>query len=231
MYEGFFNGSKVCVEKVCIYLNGDLQKVKVHLSYPFPRSDPLRDLCPTDVLPGGHHMAALKSHQHCPLPWLHPRFSPTCLSLDVGWEFDRVHQQTPREKLACSYRFLPTSQSLSLPSLSLVSSDTIFAHIFCPFLTQLHIPYPTFLLYVCPYYAFTPYAFTLTNRRQEHDLIGTLVTEQLVYWATNILKQSCCGSSSSRSCTGTSSTTTECSHHSKFRTSQTRSTSRSASTA
>ena len=58
-----------------------------------------------------------------------------------------------------------------------------------------------------------------------------LVTKQLVYWATDILKQSCCGSSSPGSCAGTSSTATECSHHSKFWTSQTRSTSRSASTA
>ena len=52
-----------------------------------------------------------------------------------------------------------------------------------------------------------------------------------VYWATDILKQSCCGSSSTRSCAGTSSATTECSHHSKFRTSRTWSMSRSASTA
>ena len=56
-------------------------------------------------------------------------------------------------------------------------------------------------------------------------------TEQLVYWATDIPKQSCCGSSSPGSCAGTSSATTECSHHSKFRTSRTRRTSRSASTA
>ena len=51
-----------------------------------------------------------------------------------------------------------------------------------------------------------------------------LVTKQLVYWTTDIPKQSCCGSSSTQSCAGTSSTATECSHHSKFRTSRTRST-------
>ena len=92
MYEGSFNGSKVCVEKVRIYSNGDQQKVKVHLSYPIRSSHPLRDLRPTDVLSGGHHVAALKSHKHRPLPWLHPRPSPTRFGLDAGWGFDGVHQ-------------------------------------------------------------------------------------------------------------------------------------------
>ena len=70
----------------------------------------------------------------------------------------------------------------------------------------------------------------LTNRRQEHIQLVKPDTEQLVYWATNIPKQSCCGSSSPGSCAGTSSAATEHSHHSKFWTSRTRSTSRSAST-
>ena len=74
------------------------------------------------------------------------------------------------------------------------------------------------------------YAFMLTNRRQEHIRLVLPDTEQLVYWATDIPKQSCCGSSSPGSCAGTSSAATECSHHSKFWTSQTRSTSRSVST-
>ena len=113
-----------------------------------------------------------------------------------------------------------------------MSSDTIFVHIFCPFFdpTSFYFPYPTFLPYVFPCYVFPFYAFTLTNRRQEHIQLVQLVTEQLVYWATNILKQSCCGSSSPGSCAGTSSAATECSHHSKFWTSRTQSTSRSAST-
>ena len=55
---------------------------------------------------------------------------------------------------------------------------------------------------------------------------------KLDYWATDIPKQSCWGSSPSPgSCAGTSSAATERSHHSKFRTSRTRSTSRSASIA
>ena len=78
---------------------------------------------------------------------------------------------------------------------------------------------------------FSPYAFTLTTNNKNTIRLVQLVTEQLVYWATDILKQSCCGSSSPRSCAGTSSAATECSHHSKFRTSQTWSTSRSVSTA
>ena len=69
------------------------------------------------------------------------------------------------------------------------------------------------------------------TRQQEHNSIVPLDTEQLVYWATDIPKQSCCGSSSPGSCAGTSSAATECSHLSKFWTSWTQSMSRSVSTA
>ena len=90
---------------------------------------------------------------------------------------------------------------------------------------------PTFLPYTCLCYVYPLMLFMLTTNDKEPDLIEQLVTEQLIYWATDIPKQSGCGSSSPRSCAGTSSATTEHSHHSKFRTSRTRSTSRSASTA
>ena len=104
-----------------------------------------------------------------------------------------------------------------------------FSSIFDP--TSLHIPYPTFL----------PYAFLVmfiplcSSRSQTNDKntirLVLLVTEQLVYWATDIPKQSCCGSPSPGSCAGTSSAATERSHHSQFWTSRTQNTSRSASIA
>ena len=106
-----------------------------------------------------------------------------------------------------------------------------FLSIFNP--TSPYIPYPTFLLYVYLHYVFFFsffMSFTLMNKQQEHNSIVQLVTEQLVYWATNIPKQSCCGSSSPGSCAGTSSTATKHSHHSKFQTSRTQSMSRSVST-
>ena len=75
------------------------------------------------------------------------------------------------------------------------------------------------------------YAFTLTTNNKNTIRLVLLVIEQLIYWTINIPKQSCCGSSSPGSCTGTSSAATKHSHHSKFQTSRTRSMSRSASTA
>ena len=139
----------------------------------------------------------------------------------------------------CSY-FLSIFNPTSLPFLThlsplclslLLSSDTIFAPIFHPFLTQIHSmfltpPFSLMLILVM----FFLYAFTLMNKWQEHIRLVLLVTKQPVYWATNIPKQSCCSSSSPGSCAGTSSATTECFHHSKFRTSWTWSMSRSVST-
>ena len=119
---------------------------------------------------------------------------------------------------------------------SLMSSDTIFACIFRPFSTQLHFTFLT--LYLSPLCLFSsclfPYALMLSRSRTDNKNTIQLVlpdTERLDYWATVILKQSCCGPSSPGSCAGTSSATTECSHHSKFRTSWTWSTSRSVSIA
>ena len=56
-----------------------------------------------------------------------------------------------------------------------MSSDAIFARIFCPFLTQLHFtlltpPFSLMLTLLC----LSLYAFTLMNKRQEHDSIGTM---------------------------------------------------------
>ena len=135
-----------------------------------------------------------------------------------------------RQNLLCCHRMLPPLKVLDFPD---TCHQTIFLLVFfCPFLIQLHFTFldpPFSFMFI--FIIFPPYAFTLTNRRQEHDLIVQLVTKQLVYWTTNILKQSCCGSPSPGSCTGTSSATTEHSHHSKFQTSRIQSTSRSASTA
>ena len=114
-----------------------------------------------------------------------------------------------------------------------MSSDAIFACIFRPFSTQLHFTFLTppfsFML------TFVMFVFLCLSRLRTggKNTIRLVLpdTEQLVYWTTNIPKQSCCGSSSPGSCTGTSSAATKCSHHSKFRTSWTRSMSRSASIA
>ena len=77
----------------------------------------------------------------------------------------------------------------------------------------------------------SPYAFHTHEQTTRTHLIVLPDTEQLVYWTTDIPKQPCCGPSSPGSCAGTSSAATEYSHHSKFRTSRTRSMSRSASIA
>ena len=89
-----------------------------------------------------------------------------------------------------------------------------------------HSPYLTLSPYVYLSYAL----FTLTNRQQEHIWLVLLVTDNSIYLATNIPKQSC-SSAPTWSCTGTSSAALACSHSSKFQTSWTQSTSRSASTA
>ena len=113
----------------------------------------------------------------------------------------------------------------------------VIGHYFCSYFssisdpTSLHIPYPTFLPYDYLCYVLFSLCPHTHDRQQEHIRLVLLVTEQLIYWATDIPKQSCCGSSSTRSCAGTSSAATERSHHSKFRTSRTRSMSRSVSTA
>ena len=82
-----------------------------------------------------------------------------------------------------------------------------FRSIFQPNFTSHSLPHlsPSYLS--CYVFLFMP--FTLMNRQQEHNLIGLLVTNYLIYWATDIPKQSYCGSSSTQSCAGASSTTTE----------------------
>ena len=114
-----------------------------------------------------------------------------------------------------------------------LSSDTIFAPIFGPFSTQLHhFPYhiSSFMsIFLMFFFPFSFYALsTLTNRRQEHDSSVSLVTDNLIYWAADILKQSC-SPSLTWSYTGTLSAALICSHSSKFWTSWTQSMSRSAS--
>ena len=98
-----------------------------------------------------------------------------------------------------------------------------FCSYFRPFSTQFHSTFLTPPFPLC-------FTRSQTNDKNAIQLVQP-DTEQLVYWATDIPKQSCCGSSSPGSCAGTSSAATERSHHSKFRTSRTWSMSRSASTA
>ena len=113
-----------------------------------------------------------------------------------------------------------------------MSLDTIFTPIFSPISTQLHSTFlnQTFLFYA--YRCHVPLLIPSCSRTNNKNMIQLvqLVARQLIYWATDILKQSCCGSSSPGSCAGTSSAATEHSHHSKFRTSWTWSMSRSVST-
>ena len=113
-----------------------------------------------------------------------------------------------------------------------MSSDTIFACIFCPFSTQPHFTFftpPFSLMFILAIFLFFMLSHSRTDDKNTIQLVQP-VTKQPIYWATNIPKQSCCGSSSTQSCAGTSSATTKHSHHSKFQTSQTQSTSRSVST-
>ena len=78
----------------------------------------------------------------------------------------------------------------------------------------IHFPYFTFLLHVYPSYVFPFYAsFTLMNRQQEHHSIVQLVTDNSIYLATDILKQSC-SPFPTWSCARTLSATLTCSHHS-----------------
>ena len=71
--------------------------------------------------------------------------------------------------------------------------DTIFAHIFGPFsinfVTFLTPPFPFMFIFLMflPFYALA----TLMNRQQEHHSIVQLVTNNSIYLATDILKQSC----------------------------------------
>ena len=118
---------------------------------------------------------------------------------------------------------------------------TVIGHYFCsyffvhfrPNFTSHSLPH-TFLPYAYLDHVHFFYTFMPSRSRMNDKNTIRLVrpdTEQLNYWATDIPKQSCCGPSSPGSCAGTSSATTERSHHSTFWTSQTRSTSRSASIA
>ena len=97
------------------------------------------------------------------------------------------------------------------------------APIFGPFFepTSLHVPYPPFF-FMSISLCFSFYAlFTLMNKWQHFQLYNWSL-DNLIYWVTDIPKQSCCGSSPG-SCAGTSSTATERSHHSKLWTSWTQS--------
>ena len=73
-----------------------------------------------------------------------------------------------------SYTTPPSTGGHSEPSLAPVIGHyfcSYFSSIFNP--TSLHIPYPTFFPHVYPCYVYPLMLFTLTNRRQEHNLIGT----------------------------------------------------------
>ena len=76
------------------------------------------------------------------------------------------------ESLGGDIHWEPSSPGL--PSKAMMSSDAIFARIFRPVSTQLHFTlltphlFPFMLIFL---YHFMP--FTLMNKRQEHDLIGT----------------------------------------------------------
>ena len=98
---------------------------------------------------------------------------------------------------------------------------TYFLSIFDP--TSLHIPYPTpFSLMLISTMLVSSMLYMPSRSRTNDKNTIQLVqpdTELFDYWATDILKQSCCGSPSPGSCAGTSSAATEHSHHSKFRTS------------
>ena len=114
---------------------------------------------------------------------------------------------------------------------------SVIRHYFCSYFssifnpTSLHIPYPTFSFLMSIFIYVHPFMPSHSQTDDKNTIRLALPdTKQLVYWATDIPKQSCCGSPSPGSCAGTSSAATERSHHSKFQTSWTRSTSRSAST-
>ena len=138
----------------------------------------------------------------------------------------------PIDHSASLFHSTISSNNLS-PKGKSMSSDAIFCLYFDPFSTQLHFTFltpPFFFMFILIMFVLLCLSSSRTDDKNMIQLVQ-LVTEQLVYWATDIPKQSCCGSSSTRSCTGTSSAATEHSHHSKFWTSRTWSMSRSASTA
>ena len=117
-----------------------------------------------------------------------------------------------------------------------MSSDTIFARIFVHFqpnFTSHSLPHLFSLMPISTMFNSSMLLCLHAHKPNDKNTIRLVRpdTKQLVYWATDIPKQSCCGSSSPGSCAGTSSAATECSHHSKFQTSRTRSTSRSVSIA
>ena len=84
--------------------------------------------------------------------------------------------------------FLRPSEELNLLH-SKCMEKTVIGHYFCSCFssifdpTSLHIHYPSF-----------PLMFIFDNKNTIQLVL--LVTKQLVYWATDIPKQSCCGSSS-----------------------------------
>ena len=147
----------------------------------------------------------------------------SCNSTYTPWVMDRATVHIPHGSLIMQQYIYPMGHCHR--TLFLLQ----FSSIFNP--TSHHIPYPTFPLHVTfAMFLSLCLSHSRTDNKNTIQLVQ-LVTEQLVYWVTDIPKQSCCGSSSTRSCTGTSSAATKHSHHSKFWTSQTRSMSRSASTA
>ena len=118
---------------------------------------------------------------------------------------------------------------------SMSSPLTVIGCYFCsyfrPFSTQLHFTFitPPFSL-ILILTMFIPLCLSCSRTNDKNTIRLVLPdTEGLNYWAIDILKQSCGGFSSPGSCAGTFSAATECSHHSKFQTSRTRSMSRSVS--
>ena len=100
------------------------------------------------------------------------RMYPIC----YRWVSGGYLQPEPAMYSRC-FRWFPGPLAPSVYSLSLLLY--VIRHYFCLYFlsifdpTSLHILYPTFLPYVYPCYFSFLYAFMLTDRQQEHNLIGT----------------------------------------------------------
>ena len=105
MYEGFLDGSRVCVEKIRMYSEENSQRVKMvgHPHCSFSRSH-LHLACP-DVLQKGSHSEALEAQKHRPFYWRNPQSSSTRFCLDARWESGGVRHGTSGEKSAPSRGF------------------------------------------------------------------------------------------------------------------------------
>lgn len=106
VYEGFYNGLKVCVKRVRIYSSGESEVAKTVCCRRtmFNCSFLTKHV---GLLPRGRSVETSGASKHRPLPWCHSYSPSISFRLDGGWRTIGIHRKKPVCTPAQPRRFPP----------------------------------------------------------------------------------------------------------------------------